>query len=117
VAEHPVDEYDSLNKSGMRVIDRLDHFNMLGENSIVVHGVHMDMKEVQRLAETHTWVTHQPRSNMNNAVGMADIDSLLRMGIKVCIGNDGFSNAMWDEWRACYLGINFESGSATNEWC
>jgi cytosine/adenosine deaminase-related metal-dependent hydrolase len=40
---------------------------------------------------------------MNNAVGMADIDSILRMGVKVCMGNDGFSNAMWDEWRTCYL--------------
>jgi putative selenium metabolism protein SsnA len=103
VAEHPVDEYDSLQKSGLRVIDRLNKFNMLGKNSIVVHGVHMDMREAEQLAETKTWVTHQPRSNMNNAVGMADIDSLLRMGIKVCLGNDGFSNAMWDEWRACYL--------------
>ena len=34
---------------------------------------------------------------------MADIDSILRMGVKVCLGNDGFSNAMWDEWRTCYL--------------
>lgn len=103
VAEHPVDEYDSLQKSGLRVIDRLKKFNMLGKNTIVVHGVHMDMKEVQLLAESNTWVTHQPRSNMNNAVGMADVESLLRMGIKVCLGNDGFSNAMWDEWRTCYL--------------
>lgn len=103
VAEHPIDEYDSLQKSGLRVIDRLKKHNILGMNSIVVHGVHMDMREVELLAETNTWVTHQPRSNMNNGVGMADIDSLLRMDVKVCLGNDGFSNAMWDEWRACYL--------------
>jgi len=103
VAEHPVDEYDSMQKSGLRVIDRLKKFDMLGKNSIIVHGVHMDMREVEMLAESETWVSHQPRSNMNNAVGMADIESLMRMGIKVCLGNDGFSNAMWDEWRACYL--------------
>lgn len=103
VAEHPIDEYDSLQKSGLRVVDRLKKYNMLGENSIVAHGVHMDMKEAELLAESRTWVTHQPRSNMNNAVGMADVESLLRMGIKVCMGNDGFSNAMWDEWRSCYL--------------
>lgn len=103
VAEHPVDEYDSIQKSGLRVVDRLKKFNMLGKNSIVAHGVHIDMKEAELLAESQTWVTHQPRSNMNNAVGMADVESLLRMGIKVCIGNDGFSNAMWDEWRSCFL--------------
>ena len=103
VAEHQVDEYDSLQKTGLRIIDRLRKHEMLGKDTIVVHGVHMDMREVEQLAETGTWVSHQPRSNMNNAVGMADIDSLLRMGVKVCLGNDGFSNAMWDEWRTCYL--------------
>jgi cytosine/adenosine deaminase-related metal-dependent hydrolase len=25
------------------------------------------------------------------------------MGIKVGLGNDGFSNAMWEEWKAAYL--------------
>ena len=103
VAEHPVDEYDSLQKTGLRVIDRLNKHEMLGQETIIVHGVHMDMKEIEQLAETNTWLSHQPRSNMNNAVGMADIDSILRMGVKVCMGNDGFSNAMWDEWRTCYL--------------
>lgn len=103
VAEHEVDEYDSLQKSGMRVVDRLKKFEMLGENSIIAHGVHMDMREVQEVAESRTWLSHQPRSNMNNAVGMADIDSLMRMGVKVCLGNDGFSNAMWDEYRTAYL--------------
>lgn len=103
VAEHPVDEYDSLQKSGIRVIDRLNKHEMLGPETIIVHGVHMDMKEIEQLAETKSWLSHQPRSNMNNAVGMADIDSILRMGVKVCLGNDGFSNAMWDEWRTCYL--------------
>jgi len=40
---------------------------------------------------------------MKNAVGAADIDGLLRLGVPVCLGNDGFSNAMWDEWKAAYL--------------
>ncbi len=103
VAEHQIDEFSSLEKHGLRVIDRLKRFDLLGSNSIVAHGVHMDMREVELLAETQTWLAHQPRSNMNNAVGLADVESMLRLGIKVCLGNDGFSNAMWDEWRTCYL--------------
>jgi len=55
------------------------------------------------LKERSTWVTHQPRSNMNNAVGSAPIESLHRAGVKVCLGNDGFSNAMWDEWKTAYF--------------
>jgi putative selenium metabolism protein SsnA len=102
-AEGASDEWDSLNKSGLRVIDRLNKHDMLGPNSIAVHGVHFDAREIEIVAETGTWVTHQPRSNMNNAVGVAPVESMLRMGIKVCLGNDGFSNAMWDEWKAAYL--------------
>lgn len=103
VAEHQSDEYKSLNQHGMRVIDRLDKHGITGSNSIFVHGVHLDGKEVLKIRDTGTWLTHQPRSNMNNAVGMADIESAMRIGIPVCLGNDGFSFAMWDEWRSCYL--------------
>lgn len=102
-AEGDSDEWDSLNKSGLRVIDRLNKHNMLGPDSIAVHGVHFDAREIELISETKTWVTHQPRSNMNNAVGVAPVESMLRMGIKVCLGNDGFSNAMWDEWKTAYL--------------
>jgi putative selenium metabolism protein SsnA len=102
-AEHESDQQDSLKKSGVRVIDRLNKFGLLGSRSIVAHCVHIDNREAEILRETGTWVTHQPRSNMNNAVGAADVEGLLRLGVKVGMGNDGFSNAMWDEWKAAYL--------------
>lgn len=103
VAEHQSDEYDSLKKSQLRVVDRMRQFGITGNNSIFVHGVHLDQREAQIIFDTNTWLTHQPRSNMNNAVGMGDVEGYLRLGIPVCIGNDGFSFTMWDEWRSCYL--------------
>ncbi len=102
-AESDADEWDSLNKSGLRVIDRLFKHGILGPKSITAHCVHVDAREIELLAETGTWVTHQPRSNMNNAVGVAPVESMLRAGVNVCLGNDGFSNAMWEEWKAAYL--------------
>ncbi|MCB8975905.1 MAG: putative aminohydrolase SsnA [Ardenticatenaceae bacterium] len=103
VAEHEVDEYDSLYKYGQRVVPRLAEAGILGPKSIVAHAVHVDAVEKNILRETGTWVTHQPRSNMNNAVGAADIEGMLRLGIPVCLGNDGFSNNMWAEWKMAYL--------------
>lgn len=103
VAEHEADEYDSLNKYGMRVIDRLNKAGVLGQLTIVAHTVHIDMREAELLRDSGAWVTHQPRSNMNNAVGVADVEGMLRSGIKVCLGNDGFSNNMWAEWKTAYL--------------
>jgi putative selenium metabolism protein SsnA len=103
VAESEADQYDSLAKSGTRVVDRLHRFGLLGPDSLCVHAVHVDAREIHLLAETSTWVTHQPRSNMNNAVGVGEVESMLRAGVRVGLGNDGFSNAMWEEWKAAYL--------------
>ncbi len=103
VAEHEADEYDSLNKYGRRVVDRLEAFGILGPKTIVAHAVHIDTAEAVILKETGTWVSHQPRSNMNNAVGAADIEGLLRLGVPVCLGNDGFTNNMWADWKAAYF--------------
>jgi putative selenium metabolism protein SsnA len=102
-AEGISDQEDSLQKSGKRVVERLHDAGILGPKSILVHCVHVDAWEMELLRDSGTWVTHQPRSNMNNAVGVAPVETMLRGGIPVAMGNDGFSNNMWAEWKAAYL--------------
>jgi cytosine/adenosine deaminase-related metal-dependent hydrolase len=46
---------------------------------------------------------HNARSNMNNAVGTADLPWMLKIGIPVGLGNDGFSNNMFTEMAVAYL--------------
>lgn len=103
VAEHEADEQDSLAQHGMRVIERLNSFGLLRPQTILAHCVHIDEAERERIRANGCWVTHQPRSNMNNAVGAMAFDAMMDAGMQVCIGNDGFSNAMWEEWKAAYF--------------
>jgi len=103
VAEHESDEYDSLSRSGKRAVDRLAAHGILGPQTIVAHAIHIDAREAGLLADSQTWVTHQPRSNMNNGVGAAGVESLLRLGVKMCLGTDGFPHTMWEEWKAAYF--------------
>ncbi len=103
VAEHEADEQDSLEKYGMCVIPRLNQLGILGAKSIAAHCVHVDDDELAILKETGTWITHQPRSNMNNAVGAMAFDTMISQGQKLCLGNDGFSNVMWEDWKAAYF--------------
>jgi putative selenium metabolism protein SsnA len=84
-------------------VNWLHKHGILGPRSIAAHFVHSTKAEKKLIAETGTWVTHQPRSNMNNGVGVAPVEELLASGIKVCLGNDGFSNYMFEEWNAAYL--------------
>lgn len=103
-AEGIEDVEDSLAKSGQRVIHRLHDADILGPRSIVAHAVHVDESEMDVLAETGAWVTHQPRSNMNNAVGFAQVETMLARGVRIALGNDGFSNNMVAEMKMAYLG-------------
>lgn len=102
-AEGPADQEDSLAKYGLRTVDRLHSRGILGPRTIVAHVTAIDAWEMAVLRETQTWVTHQPRSNMNNAVGVADVPAMLRGGMPVLLGNDGFSNDMFTEMKTAYL--------------
>jgi putative selenium metabolism protein SsnA len=103
VAEDKADVKDSLRKSGLRVVERLDKLGVLGPKTIAVHCVHVDRIEIEMLLDSGTMVVHNPRSNMNNAVGTADLPWMLHIGIPVGLGNDGFSNNMFTEMHAAYL--------------
>ena len=103
VAEHNADQENSLDRSGLPVVERLHKFGILGPGTIAAHCVYLSPAEIDIMAETETWVTHQPRSNMNNGVGVAEVDQMLNKGVQVGLGNDGFSNNMWSEWKTAYL--------------
>ena len=99
VAEHRADAWDSLSRSGKRTVERLHAFGITGDESIFAHCIHIDSWEMELLRETGTFVSHQPRSNMNNAVGAADVPTMLRGEMPVVLGNDGFSNDRFAEMK------------------
>jgi putative selenium metabolism protein SsnA len=103
VAEDISDEDDSLQRYNVRTGERLAERGILGQKTIAAHCVHLDAGEVEVMRRTKTNVSHQPRSNMNNAVGVADVLGMLRRGVNVGLGNDGFSNNHFAELKAAYL--------------
>jgi putative selenium metabolism protein SsnA len=103
VAEDLADEDDAQQTHAMRVGERLETMGILGSKTIAAHCVHVDLTEIDLLKRTETKVSHNPRSNMNNAVGVADVPGMMRYGITVGLGNDGFSNNMFAEMKTAYL--------------
>jgi cytosine/adenosine deaminase-related metal-dependent hydrolase len=51
------------------------------------------------LADTQTIMVHNPQSNMNNSVGIADIIKMQQKGILVGLGTDAMTVNMWQEVR------------------
>ena len=103
VAEDKADEADSLKKYNLRVAERLEKREILGPKTLVAHAIHVDAYEMDAFRATKTKISHQPRSNMNNAVGVAQVEKMLDKGIVVGLGNDGFYNNMFTEIHTAYL--------------
>ncbi len=91
VAEDRADLEDARKRGFRSVVDRLHRFNLTGPDSIFAHCVHVDQLDIQTLALTRTNVVHNPRSNMNNAVGCANLEEMMKEKVHVSIGTDGMS--------------------------
>jgi len=100
VAEAASDQEHNQREFGLRVVERLERFGVLGPQSIAAHCVHVSGREMELLAETATPVAHNPQSNMNNAVGVADVPGMARKGVLVGLGTDAMTVNMLEEVRA-----------------
>ena len=90
-AEDKADLEDARKRGFRSVVDRLNKFKLTGPESIFAHCVHVDNLDIQTLALTRTVVAHNPRSNMGNAVGCANLEEMLKEKVHVVFGTDGFS--------------------------
>lgn len=101
--EDKVDETLTKEHYKRSVVERLHHFGLLRPDSITAHGIFLDDDAIQILKETNPIVVHQAQSNMNNAVGRADVFKLLEEGIQVGIGTDGMTPDLRREVMTGYL--------------
>ena len=96
VAEGMDDVYDSLRKYGKRVINRLYDHDLLGKHTITGHCIHVNGTEMDVIKETDTMVVHNPESNMSNAVGIPPCMEMMKRGILLGLGTDGYTNDMFE---------------------
>jgi putative selenium metabolism protein SsnA len=99
VAEAASDVALNLDRHGLTPVARLERFGLLGRDSIAAHCVHVTAADMDLLAGTGTFVAHNPQSNLNNAVGIADVQTLVRRGVRVGLGTDAMTVNMLEELR------------------
>lgn len=98
VAESKMDEDDSYEKYNMSIMERLEKYGLVNQNSLIVHGVDISDRELEIVGEHKAYMVVNTTSNMNNAVGLPNIKNYLNHGIKVMVGNDGLSSNMATEY-------------------
>ena len=99
VAEAASDVAANLQKHGLTPAARLHAHGLLGRDSIAAHAVHVTDADIDILAATGTFVAHNPQSNLNNAVGIADLLKLTARGVRVGLGTDAMTVNMLEEIR------------------
>lgn len=98
-AEGQSDQDETVKMTGKSVIQRLNDTGILGSQTIAAHCVYVDEAERKLLAKTRTMVVHNPQSNLNNAVGIADVLALTKAGVLVGLGTDAMTVNMPQELR------------------
>ncbi len=98
-----VDVYHNIEHYGMRPIERLFKLGFLGPRTHLVHLVQATDDELLLVKKSGSHVAHNPMSNMLNAVGVAKIPEMTKMGINVGLGNDGYIFDQYENMRAAYL--------------
>jgi putative selenium metabolism protein SsnA len=116
VAEGAIDEEDSVEKYGKRIVGRLDDAGLLSPRSIAVHCVGIDASERELLAKSGTPVVVNTMSNMNNAVGLPAVREMLEAGIQVGIGTDGYTANMFEEFRNTLVGLKHRYEDPAGFW-
>ena len=107
VAEAQEDVALTVRRHGCGIIDRLERHHALTDLSVLAHGVHLTPRELARIAEAGAWLVHNPRSNMHNGVGRANVE---RFGDRTALGTDGWQADMFEEAGVAQLGLRDRLG-------
>lgn len=65
---------------------------LVDSGSLLVHCVHINVREIEDLAERGAAVCLCPRSNANLNAGEAPVKTLIEKGARLCLGTDGLSS-------------------------
>ena len=115
-AEGIDDLSDSLKKYGKRVVERLNDAAILGPQSIAVHCIHINAREMDILRDTDTVVVHNPESNMGNAVGCSAALHMMQKGILMGLGTDGYTTDMLESFKVANILHKHNLGDPSVGW-
>ena len=86
-------------------LDTYERFGLIGKGAVMGHAIHLERREIDRMAETGTAAGHCPTSNAFIGSGMCDVTGLHAHGIAVGLATDtggGSSFSMLRTMAAAY---------------
>ena len=100
VAESQMDNDISLETYGKRAVKRLKDSGVLEfPKTLLAHSIHINEEERKLIAESPVMIVRNPRSNLNNGVGIFDDTGLEG---KILIGTDGINSDILSDVKLYY---------------
>jgi len=97
----------TLEKYGLRDVERMERAGILGPNLLCVHMGWINMKEVLTLQSTGTQICHVPAGNIHSSYGtflVGKFPEMISMDMPVSLGSDsGIGGRFIDPFRNMYL--------------
>ena len=90
-------------KFGHRTIEHYDQLGVAGPDFLASQCVHLSDREIALVVERDVRVTHMPLANCEVGGGIAPIPELLRAGVVVGLGSDGYINDLFAVMRGAFL--------------
>lgn len=113
VAEDAADNRDSMARCGRPAAARLHRAGAITSASLLAHCVHLAEPEIALIEELRATVACNPRSNMNNSVGLAPFS--LCAGL-VALGTDGIGGNMFAESQSGFFRAREATLRTPPEW-
>jgi len=115
-AEGIEDVIDGVSKYGLRVIERLFKYGVLSEKSLAVHCIHITEEEMDMLKAGNVAVAHNPQSNMGNAVGVSPVLAMLKKGVLIGMGTDGYTSDVLESLKTAAILHKHANGNPSLAW-
>ena len=93
LSETKTERDDALVKRKMTPTRTLEELGVLDGRVVAAHCVWEDDDDLRILKRHGTGVAHCPSSNTKLASGIARVTAMLKLGVKVGLGNDGFAGS------------------------
>lgn len=102
VAESKDDVQDAKEKYDELIVNRLARHGLLNPDSILGHCVHITDEEAALIKSHDCYVAINPTSNLNNAVGLYNYDTIASHKLNILVGTDGLGANVAKEYQYLY---------------
>ena len=103
VSEGTYEPEHALKHFGVRTVPYYDKLGVAGKGFLASQCVQIDAEEIALMAERGVRMSHMPLSNCEVGGGIAPVPELVRAGVTVGLGSDGYVDDFFEIMRGAFL--------------